>query len=99
MSSTETLPNDMDQFIDDFRDDEIRERLGRSLVLLAPGDWGGFIRFAAEHGYVFTAEEIDAAFRRIPQGMARLAEHPVLKGWAGDSLSRYITARGQSRPS
>ena len=98
MTGTSTPSKGMDQLVEDLRDEKIRNSIGPSLALLAPGDWAGFIGWGKAHGYVYSAQDIQAELARVlsPKAIEQLAQNPVLKGWMGDSLTKFIAAGGAS---
>jgi hypothetical protein len=83
---------DLAAFLAALRDEAFLERVGRSFVLLAPGDWPGLLRWAESHGFAFTLQDLYAHATANPAMLSQISEAPHLAGWNLESLAR--AARG-----
>lgn len=92
MGTNNPSPRTLANLLDDFADESIRDRLGPSLVLITPGHWDRFIRWGADHGYVFTADDVMAEFSNRPGMLRALAQDSRLQAWNLDSLAAFVAA-------
>jgi hypothetical protein len=90
MNSTPT--NRFADLIDDFRREDIRNKLGPSFAMLVPGNWAGLIAWAGKHGYHFNAADIHDRYTASPDLASIVARTPQLKGWNVDALEGFLAA-------
>lgn len=84
-----TAQKNLTAFIEDFKDEGTRNKLGPALVLITPGHWDRLIRWGAAHGYAITAADIQQEIVKYPRLLAAFAAHPRMKGWSLGSLKTF----------
>ncbi len=90
MLITENTP--LNRFAKGLQDPAFFAEVGPSFALLKPGDWQGFLRWAAALGYVFTLQALHTLCRDNPQILGQMEKSESLSGWNLESLQRAAQA-------
>lgn len=78
------MAKNFNDLVQDFKNQAIRDQLGPSLSLIAPGDFQGFISWGAENGYTLTLADVQQglADEKLAQAFQR---SDILRGWITQS--------------
>jgi hypothetical protein len=70
-----------DEFVEDFKKDEVFERYGPELALIKPGNWNHFIEWARAIGYEFDLNDLKCYFVTRKEVLEKIAQHPTHGAW------------------